>query len=647
MIIATAGHVDHGKTSLVRALTGIDTDRLAEEKRRGMSIDLGFAYADFGLAQAIGFVDVPGHERFVRNMLAGVGSVDSALIVVAADDGPMPQTLEHVAILDTLGIVSAVVALTKIDRVDPDRVTQVGAEVQALLANTGMQQAAMFPVVASTGEGCEALRAHLVDLARARDRRLSAGLDGLQHSPQGYFRLSVDRAFLLPGAGIVVSGAVQSGKVEVGDQVLISPGGIEARIRSLHAQNQPAQAAFAGQRCALNLVGAGLGKDSVGRGDWIVSPPLHAPTRHLDVRVKLLAGEPLLKDGAMVQVHLSAASVAARIGLLQSKSLAAGQQAWARLVLDQPLAALRGDRFVLRDQAAQRTLGGGRVIDPFGPERGRAKPARLLELEAMSCDDAPQALQQLLALRPDGLDLASFARSWNLDDQQQAHLRKGPGLRIVRIKGADLAVSESSWNALGVEILDTVATHHQQHKDRTGLAESELLAGVPPSRREIRRAAARALLDTGQLVRDGMMIRLPDHQAVLTQKDQIMLERIQAKLQGTGLRPPIVGELATVLDVDPAALLVILQAFSQRGYLAAVASNRFYLPETIAKLVQIARDLADESPATGFDAAAFRDRSGIGRNSTIQVLEFLDRQGFTRFARNRRWMADPDDRSGN
>jgi selenocysteine-specific elongation factor len=650
MIFATAGHVDHGKTSLIRALTNIDTDRLEEEKRRGMSIDLGFAYADFGLASPVGFVDVPGHERFVRNMLAGVAAIDCALLVIAADDGPMPQTREHLAILSLLGVTRAVVALTKIDRVDEARLKQADLEIRALIATTPLRDAAIFPVVATTGLGVPALREGLRAMALDFEPQESNLSDVILPESTGNFRLAVDRVFVLAGAGLVVSGAVYSGHAQVGDSLLISPKGVEARIRSIHAQNQSAQFARAGQRCALNLTGSDLKKDDVARGDWVLASNIHAPTQRLDVEFNLLANEEQsLRDGISVQLHLAATSVPARVALLNAKTLAPGAQGLAQLVLERPIAALHGDRFVVRDQSAQRTIAGGRVIDPFGPVRGRMKPARLVELDALRLNHANEALMKMLIAKPCGLDLRSFECAWNLNQREQTQIRRLPALCLLRDQGRDLALTQTHWQDWRASLSEVLANHHSANPASLGLSESGLMMALSLSRAEppqtikvIGRLALKSLMEDQRIVRDGLFLRLPNHKARLSEKDQVLLDKITGVLMGAGLRPPIIGELAKALGLEASNLLQELQKLSQSGHLLAVASNRYYLPSSIASLVQMARELAAQNPDLGFDAASFRDRSGIGRNSTIEVLEFLDRQGYTRFVRNRRWMRDSD-----
>ena len=634
MIVATAGHVDHGKTSLVRALTGVDTDRLEEERRRGMSIDLGFAYADLGGPLPVGFVDVPGHERFLRNMLAGVAAIDYALLVVAADDGPMPQTREHLAILGLLGVGRGAVALTKIDRVPAQRVDAARAELAALLAGGPLAEAPVFPVVSPSGEGVGALREHLAAEGRARSARPA----------NGNFRLAIDRSFTLPGAGLVVTGMVFSGGASVGDTLLLSPRGVEVRVRAIHAQGRPAASAGAGQRCALNLAGPDLRKAEVARGDWLVAPRAHAPGERIDVRVRLLADAPgPLVHWAQVQLHHGSGAVPARLALPHGRPLQPGEDSLAQLVTEAPVCALRGDRFVLRDPAARRTLGGGQVLDPFGLQRGRFSPARLAALRAMEIGDPQRGLQALLEGAHEGVRIDRFERAWNLAADEAAALAAALAMQRVRdADGAEWAIGQMAWEALRSRQLQALDAHHEEHPEllgptETGLASAAGLRRPSPASR----AALRSLLAEGALVRDGPSLRRPGHVPRLPPDEAALLARVRERLEDSGLRPPIVGELAAALGTDRASLLEALDRIARTGQLVRVAPNRFFLPATVDALVEVARALAAASPERSFDAAAFRDRSGIGRNLTIEVLEYLDRSGFTRFARNRRWLTEP------
>ena len=365
MIVGTAGHIDHGKTALVKALTGVDADRLPEEKARGITLDLGYAYVPAASGEVLGFVDVPGHERLVHNMVAGVTGIDFVLLVIAADDGPMPQTREHLQIVDLLGLRRGAVALTKIDVVDAARLEAVRRDVQDLLRGTTLEGAPVFPLSSRTGAGVEPLQRHLEQAAAS----------GVHAASRGGFRLAIDRCFTLKGAGVVVTGTVHAGSVKVGDELVLSPPGLRVRVRSLHAQDRPADLGQTGQRCALNLAGPGFEKALVRRGDWVVSAPLHVPVQRVDVQLRLLASEARpLAHWTPVHVHLGAADLTGRVALLESETLAAGAGALAQLVLDRAIGALAGDRFILRDQSAARTLGGGVVLDPFPPQRGRRLP---------------------------------------------------------------------------------------------------------------------------------------------------------------------------------------------------------------------------------------------------------------------------------
>jgi selenocysteine-specific elongation factor len=634
MIVATAGHVDHGKTSLIKALTGIDTDRLEEEKRRGMSIDLGFAYADFGGASPIGFVDVPGHEKFVRNMLAGVAAIDFALLVIAADDGPMPQTAEHLAILDLLGVMQGAVALTKIDRVPQERVAQAKAEIAALLAPTTLRNAQVFPVVTTTEEGVDLLRDHLTTAHRAFEERPACG----------NFRMAVDRCFSVAGTGLVVTGAVFSGTARIDDQVVISPHGTSVRVRGIHAMNQPAEMASAGQRCALNLAGTDLKRIDIARGDWIVAPPAHAPTARIDVQVSVCASESRpLQHWTPVHLHVGAASVNARIAPLEGRAIAPGASGLAQLVLDAPVGAVHGDRFILRDQSARRTIAGGMVIDPFGPVRGRSKPARLVQLAAMAQPAPANALAALLDAEPAGVNLDRFGRAWNLTSDEAQALHQIQSFKTVVTGEGMLGIALHHWTALCDRICGVLRDWHAEHPESLGLTEPALAAKLDSRMNPAMLCTAiRSLIEQQVVARDGLNLRMPEHRATLSETDQAFLKKISGALQVAGIRPPIVGELAKMLDIELPVLISFLERAGSSGHLVRVAKNRFFLPATVTELRQIAALLASEASDGTFDAAQFRDRSGIGRNLTIEVLEFFDRAGVTLFGGGRRSMAVPD-----
>ncbi len=655
MIIATAGHVDHGKTSLVRALTGVDTDRLDEEKRRGLTIDIGFAYADLGGPVPTGFVDVPGHERFVRNMLAGINAIDLALLVIAADDGPMPQTREHLAILDVLGATSLCIVLTKIDRASPQQRDLSRAAISSLLAPTRFADAPVFEVDTPAGIGLQTLRMHL---AERSDKWVA-------REATGGFRMAIDRAFTVPGAGLVVTGAVLSGVANTGDQLIVSPLGRAARVRQIHAQGLPAEHARAGQRCAINLAGPDLDRSLIGRGHWLVTPFAHAPTQRIDVTVNALADiDKPIRTGIHVQIHAGAAHVSAQLHLMQQRELTAGASAFGQLVLEQALPLLWGDRLVIRDPAARATLGGAIVIDPQAPARGRSSALRQTRLEQLRLQDPEQALCALLEASPLGIELDAFERNRNLTAIAAVQLRAASQVHLAVPSGSadredigrpapGIGLSPAHWTQWQAILIDVLSQSHLDHPEHIGLKPSELarssgqtyLARFETERDAgvrrvdaIAQAALRAVMAKGQIVRDGIHVRRPEHRPVLLPEHQALLERVQAALAQAGLRAPIVGELATALGMERATLLNFLREMATLGHLLPVAPNRFYLPGTLDELAAIAQKLAGTSTDGSFDAAAYRDASGIGRNLTIEVLEFLDRAGVTRFAGNRRMM---------
>jgi len=617
MIVATAGHVDHGKTSLVRRLTGVDTDRLPEEKRRGLTIELGFAYARLPDGTEIGFVDVPGHERFLRNMLAGIMGIDSALLVVAADDGPMPQTREHLAILDLIGVAQLAIAVSKTDRVSPARVGEVGDAMRASAAARGFPDVAILPVSSETGEGIAALQAHLAALARARvTRRAGAG-----------FRLAVDRCFTLPGAGTIVTGTVAAGGARVGDLLLLTPRGTQVRVRNIHAQDRDSTEARAGDRCALAISGARLDRAQVRRGDWIVTPDLHAPTQRLDAFVRPW-GDAALRPGLPVHVHLGAADIGGRLTLLSDTVNPRGGPGggFVRIVLEREAAALHGDRVVIRDHAARRTLAGGRVVDPFPPLRHIPRAMRLPVLRALDEPDPTAALRALLGVEG-SVHLQGFARARNLD---AAALDAGAARRIGR-PGDVVLVSDPTYDALRRATLDALAEWHRREPASGGPGKAALLQALSArADRSVIEAVIADLVASGAVLLGGAALRLAEHTPHLAEQDETLWARVAPILAQSGLRPPRVRELATLLDRAPDEMergLMRLEAF---GHLLRVAPNRFFPPETIARLTAVAAALAERAEEGGFPAGQFAVETGIGRNLAIQVLEFLDRIGVTR-----------------
>lgn len=632
MIIATAGHIDHGKTVLVKALTGVETDRLPEEKRRGMSIDLGYAYHPLPGGGSLGFIDVPGHERFVHNMLAGVTGIDFGLLVVAADDGPMPQTLEHLAILDLLGLSHGAVAITKIDRAEGDRVAEITAAVTALVGETNLAGVPIFPVSGITGEGIDGLRAHLEAEAEGLAARTVAG----------HFRLAVDRAFTIQGAGLVVTGTVFSGTVHAGDRMMLSPGGAEVRVRGIHAHNQPAELGTAGQRCALNLAGPGLDRGQVRRGDWILAAQAHRPTARLDARIRMLKGEAkALGHWTPAHIHLGAADVPGRVAVLEGRQVAPGGEGWVQLVLDRPIGALRGDRLILRDQSASRTIGGGVIIDPFPPRRGRARPERLAQLRAMAHDDPATALNAMIEAAPEGVDLDRFIQAWNLLPDDAAALKSSVQMMTVNMAGRVIAMAERRWQSLCHDIRAALEDWHGAHPTTSGIAANSLRRALPSRlTRGVFEATVAELVARGDVVMSRNLIRLAKHQTALAPAEARLWARIKPELEGTAA-PPVVHDIAKSASLEPGQVASFLRHGAGLGLVVRITDNRYLLPGTVVELALSAEALAQDAPDGLITVAAYRDRTGIGRNFVIELLEFFDKAGFTRRDGNTRRVLRP------
>ncbi|CDG82717.1 selenocysteine-specific translation elongation factor [Janthinobacterium agaricidamnosum] len=627
MIVGTAGHIDHGKTTLTRALTGVHTDRLKEEQARGISIELGYAYLPLADGTVLGVIDVPGHEKFIRTMAAGVTGIDFALLVVAADDGVMPQTREHLAILRLLGVVRGAVALTKIDRVDGERAAQVELDIRALLADTALAGAPVFGVAATRDgdPGVAALLAHLSrqarDLPRRDERRL--------------FRLGVDRVFTLPGQGTIVTGTALAGRVKVGDTLQLAPGGQTSRVRSIHAQNRAADSGLAGQRLALNL--GGIAREDIERGNWMVAPALAACSERIDAELTLLPDCGLtLKPWSPLHVHLGAAHQVARVVMLDGEQLAPGQRGRVQLVFDTPLHAVPGDRFVVRNPQATLTVGGGLVLDPFGPARKRRSPARHAWLDALAAFIAHDDYAALLALSPSGLRLSLLLR---LSQLPAEHIALPPDTRKIGLRGDDtLLLSPASFEVLGQRIVQALDGFHQRAPDEAGPELWRLKRIVDSDMEDALWSALVAdLLERGDLRQRGASLHLPSHSVELRPEEQAVAGRLLAALEQGAFDPPWVRDLGRQFALEEGETRRLLRKLAKAGQVSQIVPDLFYHPAALARLAQLVASLAAGAEQAGAQpgagavgAAAFRDACGLGRKRAIQVLEFFDRVGYTR-----------------
>ncbi len=618
MIVGTAGHVDHGKTALVQALTGVDTDRLKEEKARGITIDLGFAYMAGPDGGTIGFVDVPGHERLVRTMVAGAAGIDFAILAIAADDGIMPQTREHLEILGLLGLARGVVAVTKCDRVDADRRAAVAAEIAGTVVGTPFAGGDPAFVSARSGEGIDALRRRLGDEASRAASRPARGL----------FRLPVDRAFTLTGVGTIVTGTALQGKVRVGDDIVVLPGRRRARVRSLHAQNREADEGVAGERLALALSGPGIDREVATRGAWICAGAEPAATARFDADLRLLSGEPRsLRDGAPVHLHVGASDGLARVVVLDGTVVAPGAGSAVQIVLDAPLPLRHGDLFVLRDASAQRTIGGGRVLDPRAPLRRRRTPERLARLDALRPADPAAALARLLAIRPGFEDLAAFRADRGLTEAEGASLRATLALELFQDGLAAFVATPASWTELRGRVDVVLADFHAANPELPGLAGERLRLLLGLTKTLFPAVRARLLAEKRVALR-GHWVHLPGHVAELGAEDKRLAELVRPRVAAERFKPPRVRDIGKDIGIEEGAVRRACKALARTGDLVEVAHDHFFQRATVAEMAAIARALSGEGKP--FSAADFRDRLDNGRKVAIQILEFFDRHGLTR-----------------
>ncbi len=618
MIVGTAGHIDHGKTSLLQALTGQTGDRRPQERERGMTIDLGYLYAELEPGAGLsGFIDVPGHEKFTHNMLAGAQGIDLVLLVIAADDGVMPQTREHLAIVQLLGIPRAVVAITKCDRVEAGRVEEVQRQTLDLLEAGPFAEAPILAVSSVSGQGIDELRQILLQSQR----------EVLERSREGGFRLAIDRAFSVAGAGIVVTGTALSGVVAVGDKLVLGPAGKAVRVRGLHAQNQPSEHGFAGQRVALNISGDRLALAQIHRGQWLLSEWLYAPTQRVDIEFQLLPGERPFEHFHPVHLHLGTLDVIARVALLEGPRLNPGQRMFAQLLINVPVHAVRGDRLILRDQSAQRTLGGGKVLDPFAPARQRRSPERLAQLEALARSERfEQVLPVLLNHSAGGLDPQRLERQFNRPREDWSLPQN---VRLIDTRQGPVLFNVQRWGQLKFILLEQLAKFHELEPDQMGPDRDRLrrFSGLVLER-SIFVSLLDELLGAGSINASGPWLHLPDHQVRLNAEDETLWLQLQPLFEQAGFDPPWVRDIAGVVEQDDAVVRLLLRKLARLGLMHQVVRDLFISDAMLRQMATVLLQLAKENPQ--IQVTTFRDALGLGRKRSIQYLEYFDRLGLTR-----------------
>jgi selenocysteine-specific elongation factor len=621
VVIGTAGHIDHGKTALVRALTGQDTDRLEEEKARGISIDLGFAHFDAPDGERAGVVDVPGHERFIKNMLAGAHGMDLVLFAVAADDGVMPQTEEHLDILHLLGVRRAIFVVTKVDLVDAARVAAVREEIEILAAGTALEGAAILPASTVTGEGLEALRAEIV-------RQLAVRAPAAAPRP---FRMPVDRAFVMRGHGVVVTGTAVAGRVHEGDTVRVLPAGEATRVRNLQVHGTAVADARQGQRVAMNLVGVERG--DLGRGQVVCGDGIVRTTDRFDAFVEVRSGaRRALASHGRVRVHVGTAEVMGKLVVLDGRAaIPARASGWTQMVLVEPVVALRGDRFILRDETARWTLGGGVVVNPFAARHRRDEPELLDRLAALRDGDLATAARTLLDLVPDfACEGVALAQALDVapDAVARALATTDGVLAVPDVRTPESWITAGSWARFVEEATAAVAAAHRAHPTEAGVEmehlRSQLHGAVSP---KTFRWAVERLVEEKRLVRDESIVRLPTHVVALGAEARALGDRLEGMLAEGGFTPPDLRQIEEATRLDRRRLVEVLAVLEKEGRIVRVSPDLFY-----------ARAAADEAKAriAGYcrehgeiSAAAFRDLIGASRKFAIAVLDWCDRTGVT------------------
>ncbi len=615
VVVGTAGHIDHGKTALVRTLTGIDTDRLPEEKARGITIDLGFAYFEESDGLTIEIVDVPGHERFVKNMLAGVGGIDLAMLAVAADEGVMPQTREHLAICSLLHIKSGLVALTKCDLAEADWLELVRDDVASLVSGTFLERAPIVPVSAKTGEGISELRATLARLARAVAPKSTDKLP----------RLPVDRVFTMRGFGTVVTGTLTEGRLAVDERVEIYPRNLQARIRGLQAHGRPVESARAGQRTAINL--QGVDRAAIERGDVVGAPETLVSSGLVDATLELLAGVPRpLKARDRVRFHAGSSEIMARVLLLDRTELQPGESTYARFRLESRLVALPGDRFVIRSYSPIVTIGGGTLLDMSPPRLRLKAPAALAHLVRLEHGTDPQVLDEHIRhAGPSGVRLGALSGRVPFGPERvRVVLSELQAAGTVLAVDRDWFLHRDARDRLRAKVMNVLADFHRANPLRSGMSREELRSRTGGTDERVF-GALLATLETESVVRSERdKVRLGSHEVRLAPAQQAVVDRMETEFRRAGASPPIPEDV----DDDLFQLLV-----ADRRLIRVRESLYFHadvLRSIEEKLVALLKQKKEIAPAD------IKDLLGISRKYAIPLLEYFDSQRVTQRIGERR-----------
>jgi len=621
LILGTAGHIDHGKTSLVQALTGVDTDRLKEEKARGITIELGFAHLEFPGEVRFGIVDVPGHERFVRTMVAGVGGMDLVLLVIAADEGVMPQTREHLEICGLLGVKRGIVVLTKSDLVDPEWLDLVSEEVREYLKGSFLEQAPLVPVSSRSGQGLERLRGELSRAARELEQKR-------EDAP---FRLPVDRVFTVTGFGTVVTGTLLSGSLSLGEEVELLPRGIDCRVRGVQSFGAKVEQGGSGERLAVNL--QGVEHSELAPGDVLVPKGVYQATSAVDVRLNYLPSATReLRHRATLRLHSATYDVPAQVVLFDRSSLEPGESCYAQLRLARPVLLLPGDPFVLRTFSPQATLGGGRVLDPAPPRRRRRSGEALMLLDAVECGADQERIR--LMVHSSLLTGMSLQELMNRSGMSARRVEAAlpplltSGALIQVVKEPRIFLGQDSFAALKGKLSEELRAYLRDNPMQDGIRKEELKSRIP------RRSDPRffgpllaSLEKEGAALSDRDIVRLPGRSATVTRDEAGLQAELLEALKLGWLEPPSLKELGARLECGEKKLLEHLYLLGKQGRIVKINSEMFYaaepLDEVRQKLVAHLKLHGEITPPL------FKEMTGLSRKFMIPLLECFDQERLT------------------
>ena len=609
MIIGTTGHIDHGKTSLVKWLTGVDTDRLPEEKKRGITIDLGFAYTQGNNHEVLGFVDVPGHEKFVHTMVAGAVGIDHGLLVIAGDDGVMPQTIEHLRILELLGIKTVCVAITKIDKVDQQQLMHVQDQVEQLLCRTVYSSAKIFPVSNLSKEGLDVLKEYLLTLT-------------LQNQSQNpFFRLAIDRVFVSKGMGVTITGAVHSGSIQIGDQLVLMPDQLPVKVRSIHAQNQLVDIASVGSRCGIVLAGVDL--EQVKRGQWLVGRELTQVVERFDACITMpLDAQQRIRDGEMLLLHHGTNYTSVRTILLNQKEVLPGQTALAQLVLQKSLSMCWNDRFILRDMSARYTLAGGKVLDISPPQRGRKSVERLDFLTLLMGENPYEVLQKVIASSAAPISIDFWSSAMN---ESMMNLKK----LAQEMHAHEIVFAKEIFyihRALLEKIQNRIIEHVQASNQSVGIDQLRALF-KPRVDSILMKVLLSELIAIKKLFLIGSKYATSNQGLVFSAQEKIIWDKVILILLRDSYNPLPIKNVALEMGAAESLLQSVYTKAIAQELLTYVGNYVYYPMQTMKQIAKIMQNQFEKNQQ--ITVVDLKNELQIGRNRVVLLIETFDKMGFT------------------